>query len=851
MNRIQIRDQIINLFNTNSNYELDKEKFKDFVDEVLQIVSTIPSQSVDYSLFINEMRKYFFVNISLNEAIDLSISAAVNLIENDPAYDLLAKKLLLRKIYFQIFYDFSPSAEIYRRKFTENIATLVEKGILDPRFLKLDIKKLAKSLMPERDESFTYLGLETLLDRYLFTRLENLYETPQFLWMRVAMGLSLNERNSEKKINEFYQTISELRFIPSTPTLFHSGLKDAPQLSSCFLTTVEDNLNNIYKNLGDVANLLKYSGGVAVDWTNIRAMGSLIESTAIRSSGLIPFLKQANAGTISINRSGRRRGASVAYLEIWHLEIEEFLDLRRNTGDERRRTPDLSLATWIPDLFMKRVKEDSSWTLFSPDEVPDLHSLYGRKFEQRYIQYEEKVKVLQLEKENIEKEIREEKERTLNPNNKKFQELREKAVKINNKLSLTRKVSAISIWRKILTRLFETGYPWITFKDSCNIRSPQDHVGVVNSSNLCTEITLNTSPQEIAVCNLGSVNLAKHVIDRSLNHSLLKKTIKSAVRMLDNVIDLNFYPVPETKYSNLRHRPIGLGMMGFQDFLFRLDVSYSSPAALKLNNDLTETFSYYAIQESNELAKEKGAYSTFKGSKWDRGIFPFDTIPLLAEERGMAIEIDQEQKMDWDDLKKSVKKYGMRNSNVMAIAPTATIANIAGCFPCIEPIYSNIYVKSNIAGEFTVVNNYLIADLKKLSLWDQSMLSEIKFFEGSIQNIRSIPQRLKDKYRGVFEIDPLWAIEMAAHRSQWIDQSISHNIFINTSSGQKINNVYFAAWNKGLKTTYYLRTLGASKIESSTLDANKYESTQQRNNKIDQNQSCQISSSEEDCESCQ
>jgi ribonucleoside-diphosphate reductase alpha chain len=729
---------------------------------------------------------------------------ATSFLEKDLVYDKLASNFLLRQIYWEVFTDISPTKSIYQQLFTNNIVILVEKNILDKRLLEFDLEKLSQSLAWKRDEMFNYLGLETLAGRYLLRRDNVLYETPQFFWMRVAMGLAINELDKNQKALDFYNLISNLRFVPSTPTLFHAGLV-RPQLSSCFLTTVNDDLNHIFKSLNDKANLLKYSGGVATDWTNLRAIGSPIKSIATESTGLIPFLKLANDTTGAINRSGRRRGASVAYLEVWHLEIEDFLDLRRNVGDERRRTHELNLAIWIPDLFMKRVKEKKNWTLFSPSDTADLHHLYGEKFEERYIYYEQEA--------------------------------------AQGNIKLTQKISAVNLWKKILTRLFETGYPWITFKDSCNIRSPQDHVGVVHCSNLCTEITLNTSEKETAVCNLGSVNLARHVQGGKIDDNLLQETINTAIRMLDNVIDLNYYPTKEAKYSNFQHRPIGLGMMGFQDALFQLNIHYNSPEALEFTDHLTEKFSYYAISASCQLAQERGEYVSYRGSKWERGIFPLNTLDLLERERGLPIKTNRQSRLNWEDLKEQVKKHGMRNSNTMAVAPTATIANIAGCYPCIEAMYSNIYVKSNASGEFTIVNKYLVADLKKLGLWSQEILDQIKYYEGSIQNIPIIPQELKEKYQGVFEIDPLWMIEIAAVRSKWIDQSISHNVFMKGISGQKLNDIYFSAWEKGLKTTYYLRTLGASRIESSTLDAAKFGFTQKRDQ-----QECLLNS---DCESCQ
>ncbi|MCE8163992.1 MAG: ribonucleoside-diphosphate reductase subunit alpha [Candidatus Moeniiplasma glomeromycotorum] len=787
-----------------------KEKI---IGAINQILGTDPQK--DINDFYQEVEKNIHSDLSTKEIFRVVCLTATSFLEKDPIYDKLAANFLLHQIYWEVFGETALNPTTYQQLFISNIKLLAEKGILDKRLLEFDLAKLSQLLVLERDELFNYLGLETLAGRYLLRRNNILFETPQFFWLRIAMGLAINEPNKNQKAQEFYNLISNLRFIPSTPTLFHAGLVK-PQLSSCFLMTVEDDLSHIYKSLGDKANLLKHSGGVAADWTNLRALGSPVKSIDVEASGLISFLKVANSTTDAINRSGRRRGASAAYLEVWHLEIEDFLDLRRNVGDERRRTHELNLAAWIPDLFMLRVKEGKenlskkNWTLFSPDETPDLHHLYGQKFGERYTHYE---KIAQ-----------------------------------EGKMKLAKQINAFELWKKMLTRLFETGYPWITFKDSCNIRSPQDHAGVVHCSNLCTEITLNTSEQEIAVCNLGSVNLARHIQNGKLNDNLFQETIAIAIRMLDNVIDLNselFSELcPEAQYSNSKHRPIGLGMMGFQDALFQLNINYNSPEALEFTDELTEKFSYYAISASSQLAEERGTYSSYQGSKWDRGIFPLDTLDLLEKERGQPIKNNRQSRLNWESLKERVKKYGMRNSNTMAIAPTATIANIAGCYPCIEAMYSNLYVKSNVTGEFTIVNKYLVADLKKINLWNQSILDQIKYYEGGIQKIPIIPQNLKEKYRGVFEIDPLWMVEIAAMRSKWIDQSISHNVFMKGVSGSKLNNIYFAAWEKGLKTTYYLRSLGASRIESSTLDAGKFGFTQKRDNQ----QECLLNS---DCESCQ
>jgi ribonucleoside-diphosphate reductase alpha chain len=583
--------------------------------------------------------------------------------------------------------------------------------------------------------------------------------------------------------------MSTLSYVPSTPTLFHAGTS-RPQLSSCYLTTVEDDLGHIFKSLGDNAQLSKWSGGLGNDWSNIRATNSPIHSTNVESQGVIPFLKIANDVTMAINRSGKRRGATCAYLETWHMDIEDFLDLRKNTGDERRRTHDMNTANWIPDLFMKRVEEGGAWTLFSPDEVPDLHHVYGAEFERRYVAYEARA--------------------------------------ARGEMRLHRTVEAKVLWRKMLTMLFETGHPWMTFKDACNVRSPQDHAGVIHSSNLCTEITLNTSREETAVCNLGSVNLQRHVKNGRLDEDKLARTVKTAIRMLDNVVDINYYPTEEARNSNLRHRPIGLGIMGFQDALFELDLPFDSPQAVEFSDRSMEWVALNAIQASSDLARERGAYSSYAGSKWDRGIFPQDTVALLEAERGQAIDVDRTSRFDWTAVRAQVARHGMRNSNTMAIAPTATISNISGCFPCIEPIYKNIYVKANISGEFTVVNHYLIADLKKLGLWNEDMLDQLKYTDGNVELIPSVPETLQRKYREAFAIDPVVALRLTAARGKWIDQSQSHNVFLRGVSGKLLSEVYFAAWRMGLKTTYYLRTLAATQIEKSTLDAAKFGFTQKR-----------------------
>lgn len=750
--------------------------------------------TVSVDIILQEAVKLLFDGISKTEIADALILGTIAFVERDFAYGYVASRLLFKKQYKEVngvSVLRSNVAETYRASFITAIKTGVTDSILTPAMGDFDLERLAAHLVLDRDQLFDFMGLRTLNERYfLRTEQRRILELPQAFWMRVAMGLALQEGDLKNdRAIEFYEIMSQMLYVPSTPTLLHAGLT-RPQLSSCFLGTVADDLHNIFKSVSDQAQLAKWSGGVAYDWTNIRATGSMIKSIKTESQGVVPFLKISNDTTAAINRSGKRRSASVVYLETWHLEVEDFLDLRRNTGDERRRTHDINTANWIPDLFMKRVLEDGTWSLFSPHEAPDLHDLYGKAFEEAYFRYEAKG--------------------------------------IRGELEQYKSMPARDLWKKMLSRLFETGHPWITFKDACNIRSPQDHVGVVHSSNLCTEITLNTSIDEVAVCNLGSVNLAVHFSNGSLDKTLLVKTINTAVRMLDNVIDITFYPIEEARRSNARHRPVGLGMMGFQDALYQSNIEFSQPEALIFADEIMELISYTAIMASSKLAAERGAYQTYKGSKWDRNIFPQDTVDLLATERGVAIDINLSSHLDWKPVRDHVAKHGMRNSNVMAIAPTATISNISGCFPCIEPIYKNIYVKSNMSGEFTVVNKYLIDDLKALGLWDQDMLDQIKYYDGSIQQISSIPAHIRGKYKEAFEIDAVWLLQITAHRMKWIDQSQSHNVFMSGVSGKKLQEIYETAWKLGIKTLYYFRTMGASQIEKSTLDAKKFGYTQKR-----------------------
>ena len=756
-------------------------------------------QDIDIDKIVHAACKSLFNGITMAEFNHVIVLATVPFSELDQAYSFVAARLLNDAIYYevthQVVYKQDQNYDAgYKQAFVAGIHKGIQHNIFGTDLADYDLAYLADHLVIERDDLFGYLGLKTLHSGYL-QKFDNVrFELPQAFWMRVAMGLAIKEEHKEQKAVEFYNVLSKMLFVSSTPTLLHAGQKKA-QLSSCYLTFVDDDLHHIFKCIGDNAQMSKWSGGVANDWTALRATGAMVSSINTCSQGVIPFLNVANSTTASINRSGSRRGAVCAYLECWHYDFEDFLDLRRNTGDDRRRTHDMNTAAWIPDLFMKRVEQDGQWTLFSPEETPDLHEIYGKKFEERYVIYEKMAD--------------------------------------EGKINLFKKLPAKELWRKLLTRLFETGHPWPTFKDACNVRSPQDHAGVIHSSNLCTEITLNTSREETAVCNIGSLNLSKFIKNGKIDEPLLAQTISTTMRMLDNVIDINFYPTIEGQVANQRHRPVGLGVMGLQDALFQLRMPFESQQAMETSDLLLEMVSYYAILSSSKLAKERGSYSSFKGSKWDRNLFPIDTIALLAQERQMPIEIIGRETMNWSVVRDHVQKYGMRNSNTMAIAPTATISNISGCFPCIEPIYKNLYAKSNSSGEFTVLNNYLIDDLKKLNLWNESMRDRMKYYDGSIEHIEEIPLEIRNLYKTAFEIDPIWMVRMTAARGKWIDQSQSHNVFMQGVSGKKLHDIYMAGWKLGLKTFYYLRTLGASQIEKSTLDARKFGFTQMREYKED------------------
>ena len=741
-------------------------------------------EKCSYRDIVDETLQNLYDGVKLDEIDKAMVMAAKARIEIEPAYSYVAARLLLKKIYKEVLPAFTTSAEIsglHRKHFKDYLAEGIQHGRLSPGLLQFDLEKIAAALQIQRDEQFAYMGLQTIYDRYLLHVGGKRIETPQYFWMRVAMGLSVNEPDKEARAIEFYSVLSSFRFTSSTPTLFNSGTLH-PQLSSCYLSTVMDDLDHIFKVVSDDAKLSKWAGGLGNDWTNIRATGAHIKGTNGESQGVIPFLKVANDTAVAVNQGGKRKGAMCAYLETWHLDAEDFLELRKNTGDERRRTHDMNTANWIPDLFMKRVVTNGTWTLFSPNDVPDLHDLYGRAFEQRYTEYERMAD--------------------------------------EGKLKLFKRVEAVTLWRKMLTMLFETGHPWITFKDPSNLRSPQDHVGVVHSSNLCTEILLNTSAEETAVCNLGSINLAAHIKDGKLDEELLGSTTRTALRMLDNVIDINYYPTPEAKNSNLKHRPVGLGLMAFQDALYMLRIPYASEAAVEFADRSMEMISYYAILASSELAAERGTYASYKGSKWDRGLLPIDTIELLAQERGSHMNMDRSSTMDWEKVRAAIRQHGVRNSNTMAIAPTATISNIVGVNQSIEPTFKNLYAKSNLSGEFTTINTYLIEELKQLNLWDAEMVNDLKHFDGSILEIERIPDALKEVYRTAFEVNPKWLIECGSRRQKWIDMGQSLNLYMAKPSGQKLSAMYQFAWEKGLKTTYYLRTTAATQIEKSTLDVN-------------------------------
>ena len=802
--------------------EKEEQGVEKNVQEVIESAVTkacLGLDNVDEKLLAAEIKSATYEGISEKDLAESMLMTARTMVEKEPNYSFVTARLLLNNLEKEVCTFLGVAEKKDRNKmYKEALTKTIEKGIeldfLNEDLKSFDLDKLGQAILEERDFQFTYLGLQTLYDRYFITSDETRYELPQVFFMRVAMGLALNEENKDERAVEFYKLLSSFDYMSSTPTLFNSGTK-RPQLSSCYLTTVPDDLSGIYGAIRDNALLSKWAGGLGNDWTNVRALGSKIKGTNGKSQGIVPFLKVSNDTAVAVNQGGKRKGAFCAYLECWHLDVEEFLDLRKNTGDDRRRTHDMNTANWIPDLFMKRLEKGEKWTLFSPSDVPDLHDIYGKEFETKYTEYEMKAEAGEI---------------------KHF-----------------KTVEAKDLWRKILSMLFETGHPWVTFKDPCNIRSPQGHVGTVHSSNLCTEITLNTNEDEIAVCNLGSINLPQHIDEGKINIEQLKSSVTTAIRMLDNVIDINYYPVPQAENSNKKHRPIGLGLMGFQDALYKLGISYDSEEAVEFADKSMELISYFAIEASCALAEERGTYETYKGSLWDNGIFPLDSINLLAEQRGSDfIDQNTEKTLDWDKLKEKMSKHGIRNSNVMAIAPTATIANITGVSQSIEPTYQNLFVKSNLSGEFTIVNPYLIEELKKEGLWDEVMLSDLKYFEGSLKQINRVPEHIKNKFKTAFEVEPRFIVEAASRRQKWIDQAQSLNLYIANVDGKKLDITYRMAWYKGLKTTYYLRSMGATATEKSTVERSSL-------NAVQSNQEVQAASQapsacsilDPDCEACQ
>ena len=789
--RRKAREKNAAKYNTGSAIKVTTADGQQIPFDVNKIATTIEEachklEHVSATAIINDTQKNLFDGVPIKEINKAMVMCARTRVEEEPNYTYVTARLLLdglrtEALTFLGMSDISTCAEMnkaYAEYFKKYIAKGIELDILSPKLAEFDLERIAAAIDGNCDLQFTYLGLQTLYDRYFIHSDGIRYELPQAFFMRVAMGLAIEENKPEERAIEFYNLLSSFDFMSSTPTLFNSGTLH-PQLSSCFLTTISDDLDGIYSAIKDNALLAKYSGGLGNDWTSVRAMGAKIKGTNGKSQGVIPFMKVANDTAVAVNQGGKRKGAVVGYLETWHLDIEEFLDLRKNTGDERRRTHDMNTANWIPDLFMKRVCNDQQWTLFSPDDVADLHDKFGLEFEQAYSAYEEQAK--------------------------------------NGNIKNTKQISAVSLWRKMLGMIFETGHPWMIFKDPCNLRSPQQHAGVVHSSNLCTEITLNTSRDEIAVCNLGSINLVQHVNEQGLNIEKLRKTTRTAIRMLDNVININLYTVPQARNSNLKHRPIGLGQMGFQDALYKQRIPFSSNEAVEFADQAMEAMSYFAIEASSDLALERGSYQSFPGSLWSKGILPIDSIELLQQARGEFLDLDRSQTMDWDKLRNKVMRDGMRNSNTMAIAPTATIANITGISQSIEPTYQNLYVKSNMSGEFTVLNEYLVRDLKNLNLWDEVMVNDLKYYDGRLTHIARIPEELKKLYATAFEVEPRWLVDAAARRQKWLDQSQSLNLYMAEPSGKKMDTLYKMAWLRGLKSTYYLRTLAATGTEKSTV----------------------------------
>ncbi len=793
---------------------LDTERLRTIIREACDGLEDVSEQAI-----YDETLRNLYPGVKMVDVRTSLVMTARTLVEKDPNYSYVTARLLMDSLRsealgFLGITDAATQSEMHYR-YAATLKPYIEKGVelglLSPHLLEFDLTVLGEALKAERDQQFTYLGLQTLYDRYFIHSEGVRFELPQVFFMRVAMGLASNEEHREQRAIEFYNLLSSFDYMVSTPQLFNSGTL-RPQLSSCFLTTVPDDLFGIYSAIRDNAMLSKWAGGLGNDWTPVRALGAHITGTNGKSQGIVPFLKVVNDTAVAVNQGGKRKGAVCSYLETWHLDIEEFLELRKNTGDDRRRAHDMNTANWIPDLFMKRVFHDQDWTLFSPNMVPELHELHGKAFEEKYEDYERRAAA--------------------------------------GEIKPYKTIKAQALWRKMLSMLFETGHPWITFKDACNVRSPQQHVGTVHSSNLCTEITLNTSKDEIAVCNLGSVNLVNHVDENGLNQDKLKATVRTAVRMLDNVIDINYYSVDQAKNSNLKHRPVGMGVMGFQDSLYKQRIPYASQQAVEFADLSLEMISYCAINASTELAEERGRYDSYEGSLWDRGILPIDSLKLLQQERGEEfLDADLSQRLDWDGLRERIKRSGMRNSNVMAIAPTATIANITGVSQSIEPTYQNLYVKSNLSGEFTVVNPYLVNDLKRLKLWDGVMVNDLKYYEGSVHKIDRIPDEIKHLYATAFEVEPRWLVDAASRRQKWIDQAQSLNLYVAAASGKKLDVTYRMAWLRGLKTTYYLRALAATTTEKSTISDNSLNKVSSEAEGAAVPMACSID--DPDCEACQ
>jgi ribonucleoside-diphosphate reductase alpha chain len=791
---------------------LDTERLRTVINEACEGLEDVSAQSI-----YDETLKNLYPGVKMDDVRTSLVMTARTMVEKDPNYSYVTARLLMdtlraEALGFLGITDAATQSEMHYR-YAATLKPYIEKGVelglLSPHLLEFDLGVLGEALKADRDQQFTYLGLQTLYDRYFIHSEGVRFELPQVFFMRVAMGLASQEENREQRAIEFYNLISSFDYMVSTPQLFNSGTL-RPQLSSCFLTTVPDDLFGIYSAIRDNAMLSKWAGGLGNDWTPVRALGAHIKGTNGKSQGIVPFLKVVNDTAVAVNQGGKRKGAVCSYLETWHLDIEEFLELRKNTGDDRRRAHDMNTANWIPDLFMKRVFNDQDWTLFSPNTVPELHDLHGKAFEEAYAEYERKAAA--------------------------------------GEIKPYKTIKAAKLWRKMISMLFETGHPWITFKDACNVRSPQQHVGTIHSSNLCTEITLNTSKDEIAVCNLGSINLVNHVDENGLNQDKLKQTITTAVRMLDNVIDINYYSVEQAKNSNLKHRPVGMGIMGFQDALYKQRIPYSSDKAVEFADLSMEIISYHAISASTVLAEERGTYESYPGSLWDQGILPIDSLQLLQEQRGTEyLDVNMEQRLDWESLRQRIKQTGMRNSNVMAIAPTATIANISGVSQSIEPTYQNLYVKSNLSGEFTVVNPYLVSDLKKLNLWDSVMVNDLKYYEGSVQKIDRVPDEIKQVYATAFEVEPRWLVDAASRRQKWIDQAQSLNLYVAGASGKKLDITYRMAWLRGLKTTYYLRALAATTTEKSTVSDNSLNKVSSAAAAVPM--ACSLD--DPDCEACQ